>query len=330
MANNQTNQPMKEKQMKNLVFGTLILVVIGLAVTLVRTNQQLNERSAEVQALKTAKPATPAKVFHVATAPAAPTPTADTTAPKPAAPKSFQSGFGTNFMQAIAGLMKNPLMKETMKAQQKAVVDKMYGDLLKSINLTDEQKNQFHEMLIEKQQLMAEAGLTMISGTPEEKKKATELIKEAQTGYNQVVNDLFGAEAATTYKQYEDHLPEHSSLAMFKGSLASADALSAQQESDLIGALYEERKNMPADSLLNKQRGQPPDPSQLTEEQINSTMQQMEQLQQRNLARAAAILTPTQLEQYKQYQKQMANMQAMGLKMAVQMFGQPKSSAGTP
>jgi len=329
MTNNQTNQPMKEKQMKNLVIGMLIIVVIGLSVALVRTNQQLNERSAEVQALKAAKLA-PSKPARVVFTPPVTAPMPVATEVKDAAIKPVHGGFNTNLLSSLAGLIKSPYMKEILKAQQKATVEQMYGDLLKSLNLTDEQKNQFREMLIEKQLFMAEAGLTMMSGTPEEKKKATELLNEAKTGYDQVVNDLFGADAAATYKQYEDRLPEHSSLTMFKGSLATADALSAQQESDLIGALYQERKNMPVDSLLNKQRGQPPDPSRLTEEQINATLQQMEQLQQRNLARAAAILTPTQLEQYKQYQKQMANLQAMGLKIAAQMFGQPKSSAGTP
>ncbi|MCX7008486.1 MAG: hypothetical protein NTY53_14760 [Kiritimatiellaeota bacterium] len=317
--------------MKNLLIGTLAVAVIGLGVALVRTNQKLNDRVAELEKLQTVKPAPQPKPVRVATIPVTPAQPSGATEIKPPATKSFQAGFGTNFMSALAGMMKNPYMKETMKAQQKVAVDKMYGDLLKSLtNLTDEQKNQLHEMLVERQQFQAEAGMTMMTGSAEEKKKAVELMKEAKAGYEQVVRDLFGPETTEAFKQYEDHLPEHGSLAMFKGSLPAADAMSAQQESDLIAALYQERKSMPTDSLLNK-GGQPPDPTQFSEEMITKTLQQMEQLQQRNLSRAEAILTPTQLEQYKQYQKQMANMQAIGLKMATQMFGQqPKAGAAAP
>jgi hypothetical protein len=315
---------------KNLLILLLVLAVTGLSVALVRTNQKLAERDAEAATLKAAKPAPPPRPVRVAAAPVAPAPASGAAEVKTAAAKSFQAGFGTNFMSALAGMMKNPYMKETMKAQQKVAVDKMYGALLKSLtNLTDEQKSQLHEMLVERQQFQAEAGMTMMTGSAEEKKKAAELMKEAKAGYEQVVNDLFGAETAETFKQYEDHLPEHGSLAMFKGSLPAADALSAQQESDLVAALYQERKSMPADSLLNK-GGQPPDPVQFSEEQIAKTVQQMEQLQQRSLARAETILNPAQLEQYRQYQKQMANMQTMGLKMAAQLFGQPKPAAAAP
>ena len=67
----------------------------------------------------------------------------------------------------------------------------------------------------------------------------------------------------------------------------------------------------------------------MTEEKIAQSLQQMEQLQQRSFARAETILTPTQLEQFKQYQKHMADMQAMGLKMAAQMFS-TKAAATLP
>ena len=314
--------------MKRILWMTLPAVAMAvLCVVLIHKNKELEQSTQERDALKlerlkeASKPAPPSRPVREAAATMTPAQPSGVEQIKPPVSKPFQTGFGTNFMSAIAGLMKNPYMKETMKVQQKVMVDKMYGDLLKSLtNLTDEQKKQFHEMLVERQQFMAEAGIAMMGGTPEEKKKAMDLMKDAKAGYEQVVNDLFGAETAETFKQYEDRMPEHTSLSMFKGSLPAADAMSAQQESDLVAALYQERKNMPADSLMNKQRGQVPDPSQMTEEKIAQSLQQMEQLQQRSLARAETILTPAQLEQFKQYQKQTADMQAIGLKMAAQMF----------
>ena len=316
---------------KNLGLTVLALAVVGLSLALMHTHRLLNQSTIELQALKAAKASPLSQPPRVATIkPAQPlpqpalTPAAQTTSAKPAF-----AGLGTNFIKVLAGMMKNPYMNEQMKAQQKVAVEHMYGDLLKTLYMTDEQKNLFREMLVERQLFMAEAGLTMMSGSAEEKKKALELMKEAKPGYEQVVQDLFGAETAETFKHYEDHLPEHNTIGMFKNSLAAGDALNAQQEADLVAAFYEERKNMPSDSLLNK-GGQPPDSAQLSEEGIAKAKQQLEQLQQRNLARAATILNSAQLESFKQYQKQMATMQAFGLKMAAQMFAQPKGGGNAP
>jgi hypothetical protein len=313
--------------MKNIWLILILLAVVGLSAALVLTNHQINERAVELQAFKAVKHVpSPKPARRVATAPQQPPSPADTS-PVPVKPPP--AGFGTNVMSALAGMMKNPYMKETIKAQQKMVVDLMYGSLPKYLNLTAEQKDQLHELVIERQQYMAEAGIAMMSGSPAERKKATDQMMEAKTGYDQVIQDMLGPQNNEVFKQYEASMPEHSTVGMFKSSLTGADVLSDQQEFDLITALYQERKNMPTDSLPNK-GDQSSDPSQQTEEQITKTLGQLEQLQQRNLLRAEAILNPSQLEQFKQYQKQMADMQAMGLKMAAQMFGQPKAGGAAP
>ncbi len=74
---------------------------------------------------------------------------------------------------------------------------------------------------------------------------------------------------------------------------------------------------------------QTPDPSKFTEEGIANTLKQMQELQQRDAQRAASILTPAQLDQFTKFQDQMNGMQAAGLKMAAQMFGN-KSAAPAP
>jgi hypothetical protein len=86
----------------------------------------------------------------------------------------------------------------------------------------------------------------------------------------------------------------------------------------LILAMQEERKALPALAALSQQNS---DPSQLTEERIAEIVKQLDQLQQRYADRAAAILNPAQLEQFKKFQQQWSTMQLAGLKMAAQMFG---------
>jgi len=57
---------------------------------------------------------------------------------------------------------------------------------------------------------------------------------------------------------------------------------------------------------------------------------QLDQLHDKYLQSAATILSATQLEQFKKSLEQQRTMQAMGLKMAAQMFGQQKPAPQKP
>ena len=113
---------------------------------------------------------------------------------------------------------------------------------------------------------------------------------------------------------------------MFKQALPADAALTDQQEENLITAMYQERKDT-AGVVIDEQSKRRPIP---TDRRTRCPMEkQMEQLQQRYADRAAAILTPAQLEQFTKWQQQMNSMQAAGLKMAAQMLGN-KGAAPTP
>jgi len=94
------------------------------------------------------------------------------------------------------------------------------------------------------------------------------------------------------------------------------------QEDKLIRAMHEERTNFQfsATGFGDKQL---PDPSQFTPDRIAKLMDETAKLQDQYVTRAATILTPGQLEQFKANQKQQRAMQEMGMKMATKMFGQP-------
>jgi len=58
-----------------------------------------------------------------------------------------------------------------------------------------------------------------------------------------------------------------------------------------------------------------------TEEKINQFQQEFEQLNQKYLPRAQAILSADQFEQFKKFLTAQAEMQKLGFKMAAKMFG---------
>ena len=249
---------------------------------------------------------------------------------EPAAPAVAKaSGVNTNFMGAIADMMKNPQMKEMMRAQQKVMVDKMYAALPRYLNVSDETKARLNQLLLDRQLAMAEAGLAMMNGSTEDRKKAAEDCTRVKAEGDQAIQELLGAQDYEVFKQYEASLSEQTNVSLFKDTLSGNDVLNEQQEYDLVAALYQARETLPQGSLLNQQN-QSSDPTQLTEERIAETLKQMETLQQGYAEAAATVLNAEQLERFKQWQQQMAAMQRAGLNMAAQMFNPKKADGATP
>lgn len=319
---------------KNLLLVVLLMAVAALAIAVARQNQQITQMkeelaSASVEKAKTAPVPAPKKELSEPlpkASPVEPVPTAPPSlVPAPNAPVST-GGAVSNYFSSLAGMMKDPQVKEMMRVQQKMALAKMYGSLSKYLDLPATKQDALKELLADRQMAMAEAGLSMMSGSESERKRATEEVKALKADYDKKIQDLLGPQDYEVFQDYEKTVGERVQLQMFKDALPADAALTEQQEDDLITAMYEERKALPPSSLMNNQT---PDPSQMTEERIAETLKQIEQLQQRYADRAAAILNPAQLEQFTKWQQQFSTMQAAGLKMAAQVFGK-KGAQSSP
>jgi hypothetical protein len=308
----------------------LLVALATLAIVVVRQNQRMAEMKEQL-ALATAEKAKPRTVpppkkelsepVPEAAPPepvTAPAPTPST--PPPASVSNAPSGAGgavSNYFSSLAGMMKDPQMKEMIRIQQKMALDKMYGSLSRYLTLPADKLEALKELLADRQMALTEAGMSMMTGAGD-RKQAAEEAKTVKTDYDKKIQDLLGPQDHEVFQDYEKTVGERMQLQMFKEALPADAALTEQQEDDLITAMYEERKTLPASSLMNNKT---PDPSQLTEERIAEALKEIEQLQQRYAERAAAILSAAQLEQFTKWQQQWSTMQAAGLKMAAAMFG---------
>jgi hypothetical protein len=322
---------------KNILVVVLFAAVAVLAVVVVRQNQQIADMkgqlaSAAAEKAKARKaPPVPALKRELAKAlpqvkPAGTvTEAAPVTTPSPDAQASTSTATASNLFAGVADMMKNPGMKEIVRAQQKVMIGQMYGSLSKHLNLSADELDALNDLLLERQMAMVDAGLSAMSGSESDRKQAKEDAKAIKTEYDQKIKDLLSPQDYQAFKDYEKTVGERVQVQMFKSMLPADAALTDQQEYDLISAMYEERKAMPASSLVNNQN---PDPSQLTADQIGELLKQLDVLQQAYAKRAAAILSPSQLEQFTKWQEQWSAMQAAGLKMAAQVFG--KKSAPPP
>jgi outer membrane murein-binding lipoprotein Lpp len=232
----------------------------------------------------------------------------------------------TNSFSGLAKMLKDPAMKEMIRSQQKMTLDQMYDTLFKSLNRSTNDVEALKNLLLDRQMAMVDSGLAVMGGSNSDPKQAADEAKTLKDQYDKQIQDLLGAQDYATFQQYDQTVGERTQVNLFKQALSGDDALTDQQQSDLIAAMHENRTALPSSSLLKSESH---DPSRFTDESIADAQKQMEQLNQQDAARAATILTPAQLEQFTKFQQSMTSMQAAGLKMAAQMFGQ-KTPAPSP
>ena len=251
-------------------------------------------------------------------------PVEGTVAAKPVEAHAKPSPASESPMPDLAKMMKNPGMKDMIRAQQKGQQDMMYGSLFKCLQLPEAELENFKGVLLDKQMALVDSSMDMMSGsaTPEEKKAAAEKIKETTDAYDAKIKELLGDDNYAVYKSFEDTQAERMQVTLFKGSLSGVDQLSDEQEDNLIRAMHDERGNFKS-TVPGFGDKQSADPSQFTPERITQLLEENAKLQEQYVAKAAAILTPSQLEQFKANQKQQQAMQEMGMRMAAKMFGQP-------
>jgi len=241
----------------------------------------------------------------------------------PALPSSESS---TNALSGLAAMLKNPQMKEMIRSQQKMMLGQMYGSLYKQLGLSPTDEDALKKLLEDRQMALMDAGLNMMGATGGDAKQVAEDTKTLKAQYDKQIQDLLGPQTYDAFQQYDQTVGERTQVNLFKQSLSADNALTDQQENDLVTAMYQARKTLPENSVLNNQSR---DPSQFTDEGIAQALKQQEQLQKQYADSAASILTPAQLDQFTKFQQQMNAMSAAGMKMAQQMFGQNKSG-GTP
>jgi len=319
------------KQVVLVVLGISMVSLIGVCLFQRQQIQQLSQEQAALrrtmeQSAQTKNKRTVAKPEK--TMPSEAKPQEELIEARPAQVESKSATEPESPMKDIASLMKNPGMKEMIRAQQKGQIEMMYGPLFKCLQLTDAELESFKSLLLDKQMALVDSSMEMMNSaaTPEEKKAAADRIKEMTASYDAQCKALLGDDNYTLYKSFEETQPERMQVAMFKGSLGSADPLSEEQEDSLIRAMHDERSTFKSAVPGFGDPQQMPDPSQFTPEKITQLLEESAKLQEQYVTKAATILTPTQLEQFKANQKQQRAMQEMGMKMAVKMFGQGKSA----
>lgn len=239
--------------------------------------------------------------------------------------KTFQTGAGippstgknskTPLAGMLAEMMNDPDMKKAMQTQQAQLLKTMYAGLLKELNLTPEQNERFHQLLLDQQMQNMERGTALMSKDGD-RAALTEQMKADREGMEAQMQELLGTEGFKQYKDYSQALPDRMSMDQFNKQFSDV-ALNDQQQQQLLQIMKEERvaaglsDASQADKLNEMMSGGGMDKYLEQQKALNASV----------LAKASGILNAEQLQSFGTFQTNQLQFQQMGFKMAQKMWG---------
>lgn len=214
-----------------------------------------------------------------------------------------------NPMAGMAEAMNSPEMRDAFRAQARASIGLMYGELLDLLELDEPTRASVLRILGDRQEAIMDASMAFWEGrkpTAEDTAK----MSEATTKAEEELKALLGEESYGKLAKYEDSQPERQQL---QALAAQGLQLDEETEGRLMDAMYQERKNQSFDYDLA--RPEKVDYSRMTAEAIDRHVEQSAALRGRVLERARGILTPEQMPVFERAQQQQAAMEKFGLDM---------------
>lgn len=246
---------------------------------------------------------------------------------KPVAPADQKEPDEESFAKAARKMWDNPAGKSMMNQGVKMAVAMMYEDFISGLDLSKEETDYFKSLLGKEMADQQELGMKMLGASAEERKSlGEELSRRAAAANEDIKKFLNSDEDFQKYTEYKERLPEHQQLDGIRSAMSAKGApLDAETESRLADAMYRARTEAKVPDL------QGPDAiDQLSKGNLTETFEKGWAAQQEKLgAEVGKILNETQMAAFQEYQKQMRDMQLMGLKMAEKMMpGNKDKDAG--
>lgn len=249
--------------------------------------------------------------------------------PAVAATETAAKAAGSKEEGGFAGMMKkmftDPEMKKAMRSQQTMGIQMMYGDLAKELGLAPEDARQVMELLADRQMAVSAESMKMFGGdliAESELAERGKTIAASQKEFDAQLEAILGKDGFAQLKDYERTIGDRMQIQQYRQAFgASGVPLDDQQATGLLNIMKEERlKEQPSPlDPANKDVGAAMKAMQ-SDETFDKLMANQEELGRRVLGRARTVLSPDQMAQFEQIQKQQIEMQKMGIKMGREMM----------
>lgn len=266
---------------------------------------------------------TPATADAVSTAGAeAPAKTKSRSETGPASPAKPAEAPDESFANTARKMFDNPAGKSILSQQAKMMVNMTYQDLVDDMGLSKEEEDYFKTLLGKEITDQQELGLKMLSASPEERKTlSADMEKRAADTKEEVKKFLNSEEDYKKFTDYKERLPEKQQLAGIQATMSGAGvSMDADTEANLLDAMYRARTETKGPDFSG-----PGAMEEFAKGNITETFEKSWQAQQDALRNEAGkFLNEAQMKAFQDYQKQMKEMQLMGLKMAEKMIPKDK------
>lgn len=309
----------------------LAVASIALAVALYSANQQIKQLKQQLAALPPAsssepEPAPIDKSESVEVATVATASTVQVMAEpisEPVSETEPDSG-GQRMMKNISKMLENPAMNKMMEASQRGVIEAMYADLIEQLDLSEEEKKYFMDLLMFRQMTQVNFSMKIMSGTlsDEEKTAMQEELKEAaEIVKTEMESFLNNDEDYSEFEFFEQTIGERMMLSQAEAKLAGTEAsLSDETYRDLLEMMHDEKESFDFSGNLQDNTNTDLSPERFSEQNIQNLASDLDRLNKNIFAKAKDILSPDQFEAFKDAVTTTTDMQKSQLEMAAQMF----------
>lgn len=238
-----------------------------------------------------------------------------------------KGGFG----QMLASMMNDPDVKKMIQEQQRAMIEPLYGPLIKQMNLSPEEADAFKKLLTDNMMKSTEQATSLFAGgSSTNRQEVVAGLTAQQKAFDEEVKAMLGETRYQQYKDYQQTMGERAQLNAFRQQNAMSGApLTEGQTEQLLALMNEEKKRAAAEGAPQLGGGGQDAANleaMLSEDKTRQMLESQELVNQRVYQRAAEVLAPEQLEAFGRFQTNQLQMMKMGMSMARKLMAPDKTS----
>lgn len=244
---------------------------------------------------------------------------------KPAASVKAADTEDESLAKSVRRLLDNPAGKSMMNQQMKMMVGMTYQDFVDGLQMSKDEGEYFKNLLGKGLSDQQELSIKMMGASQDEQKTlADEIAKRERENEAEIKKFLNSDEDFKSFSDYKQHLPERQQLDGLRSAMTNKGVpLDPATETRLVDAMYRARTESKAPDLSG--------PGAITElakgNLVESFEKNWDQQQATLQTEVGKFLSEPQLAAFKEQQKQMKDMQLIGLKMAETMMPGKKAGA---
>jgi hypothetical protein len=229
--------------------------------------------------------------------------------------------------EEMAALIKNPAMQSIISSQQGAMMQMAYRDLMDKFQLSPEERDYMQKLLVSKQMDKMNIGMQYLNPalSPDEKTAIGQQFVQAQATDDANMQAFLNDDADfATYQAYSQQEPERTEVGMVETALANGtEPLDANTADSLVNLMDATRQNFQFTVDFNNESNFA-NPALLTGDNVNKFLDEQTQYDAQVADKASSVLTPAQLDAFKQNQAAMMQMTKQKLNSILQMSGSAK------